>query len=209
MEVQVLEKQIYLIESLIENQPDINKIYLHAKYPYEAKYQYIINKREDVGIDHFNNPKAFIEYLNDMHDVYKNFDEYDHDKENKILIVFDDKIPDMIHNKKLESIVTEMFIRGRKLNSSLVFITQSYFKVPKDVRLNTSHFFITKIPNKRELQQIAINHSSDINTKDFANIYRKCTAEPYSFLVNDTTLASDNPLRFRKLFLEYNKNHDN
>ena len=104
----------------------------------------------------------------------------------------------MINNKKLNSIVTELFIRGRKLNISLVFITQSYFKVPKDVRLNTTHFFIAKIPNKRELQQIAINHSSDISTKDFANIYRKCTAEPYSFLVNDATLASDNPLRFRK-----------
>ena len=128
----------------------------------------------------------------------KNIDDYNPDKENKILIVFDDMIADMIHNKKLNSIVTELFIRGRKLNISLVFITQSYFKVPKDVRLNTSHFFIAKIPNKRELQQIAINHSSDINTKDFANIYRKCTAEPYSFLVNDTTLASNNPLRFRK-----------
>ena len=116
----------------------------------------------------------------------------------------------MIQNKKLNSIVTELFIRGRKLNISLVFITQSYFKVPKDVRLNTSHFFIAKIPNKRELQQIAINHSSDINTKDFANIYRKCMAEPYSFLVNDTTLPSNNPLRFRKnLFSIYNKNHDN
>ena len=94
-------------------------------------------------------------------------------------------ISDMIHNKKLDSIVTELFIRGRKLNISFVFITQSYFKVPKDVRLNTSHLFIAKIPNKRELQQIAINHSSDINTKDFANIYRKYTDEPYSFLVID------------------------
>ena len=138
-----------------------------------------------------------------------NIDEYNLDNENKILIGFDDMIADMIHNKKLDSIVTELFIRGRKLNISLVFITQSYFKVPKDVRLNTSHFFIAKIPNKRELQQIAINHSSDINTKDFANIYRKCTDEPYSFLVNDTTLASNNPLRFRKnLFGIYNKNHD-
>ena len=118
--------------------------------------------------------------------------------ENKTLIFFDDMIVDKIRNRKLDSIVTELFIRGRKSNISLVFITQSYFKVPKDVRLNTTHFFIAKIPNKRELQQIAINHSSDINTKDFANIYRKCTAEPYSFLVNDTTLASDNPLRFRK-----------
>ena len=107
-------------------------------------------------------------------------------------------IADMIHNKKLNSIVTELFIRGRKLNISLVFITQSYFKVPKDVRLNTSHFFIAKIPNKRELQQIAINHSSDISTKDFTNIYRECTAEPYSFLVIDTILASSNPLRFKK-----------
>ena len=139
-----------------------------------------------------------------MHDIYKNIDEYNIDKERKILIVFDDMIADMISNKKLNSIVNE------KINISLVFITQSYFKVPKDVRLNTSHFFIAKIPNKRELQQIAINHSSDINTKDFTNIYRKCTAEPYSFLVNDTTLASDNPLRFRKnLFNIYNKNHDN
>ena len=104
----------------------------------------------------------------------------------------------MILNKKLNSIVTKLFVRGRKLNISLVFITQSYFKVPKDVRLNTSHFLIAKIRNKTELQQIAINHSSDINTKDFANIYRKCTAEPYSFLVNDTTLPLNNPLRLRK-----------
>ena len=184
--------------NLIENQTDIDKIYLYAKDPYEAKYQYLINKREGVGINHFNDPKAFIEYSNDMHDVYKNIDDYNPDKENKILIVFDDMIADMINNKKLNSIVTELFIRGRKLNISLVFITQSYFKVPKDVRLNTSHFFIAKVPNKRELQQITINHSSDITTKDFTNIYRKCTAEPYSSLVNDSTLASNNPLRFRK-----------
>ena len=106
--------------------------------------------------------------------------------------------------------MTKLFIRGRKLNASLVFITQSYFKVTKDVRPNTTHFFIKKILNKRELQQIAINHSSDISTKDFANIYKKCTNEPYSFLVIDTMLASNNPLRFRKnLFNIYNKNHDN
>ena len=140
-----------------------------------------------------------------MCNVYKNID-----KENKILIVFDDMIADMINNKKLNSAVTELFVRGRIWNISHVFITQLYFKVPEDVRLNTSHFFIAKIPNKRELQQITINNSSDINTKNFANIYRKCTDEPYSFLVNDTTLASNNPLRFRKnLFNIYNKNHDN
>ena len=93
-----------------------------------------------------------------MRDVYKNINYYNPYKENKILIVFDDMIADMINNKKLNSIVTELFIRGRKLNISLVFITQSYFKVPKDVRLNTTHFFIAKIPNKRELQQTVTNH---------------------------------------------------
>ena len=109
-------------------------------------------------------------------------------------------IADIIKNKKLNSIVTELFIRGRKLDISQYF--QSYFKVPKDARLYTTNFFISKIQNRRELQQTAINHSSDISSKDFENIYRICTAEPYSFFVNNTTLASDNPLRFRKnLFL--------
>ena len=119
-------------------------------------------------------------------------------------------IADMTHNKKLNSIVTELFIKRRKLNMSLVFIMQSYFKVSKDVRLNTTHFFIMKIPNKRELQQIAINHSSNIDFKDFVRIYKKCTDEPYSFLVNDTMLPSNNPLRFRKnLSNIYNKTHGN
>ena len=101
----------------------------------------------------------------------------------------------MINNKKLNSVVTELFIRSRKLNISIVFITQSYFKVPKDVSLNSTHFFIMKIPNKRELQQIAL-----INR--FMKIYKKYTTEPYSFLVNDTTLPSDDPLRFRKKLLK-------
>ena len=172
--------------------------YLYAKDPFEDKNQYLINKRNGVGMNHFNDPKAFIEYSNDMQDVYKDINDYNPDKENKILMVFDDMIPDMINNEKLNSIVTELFIRGRKLNISLVFITQSYFKDPKDVRLNTTLIFIMKIPDKRELQQIAINHSSNIDTKDFIKVYKKCTDEPYSILVNDATLSSDNPLRFRK-----------
>ena len=183
--------------NLINNQPDIDKIYLYAKDPYEKKYQYLINKREEVGLDHFNNPKTFIEYSTDMRDVYKNIEDYNLGRERKILIVFDDIIADMINNKKLNPIVTELFIRGRKLNISIIFITQSYFNVPKDVRLNSTHFFIMKILNKRELQQVALNHSSDIDFKDFMKIYKECTKEPYSFLVNDTTLQSDNPLRFR------------
>ena len=137
--------------NLIENQPDIDKIYFYAKDPNEAKYQYLINKREGVGTNHFNDPKAFIDYSNDILDVCKNIDEYNLNKDNKILIVLDDMIADMINNKNLDSIVTELFIRGRKLNISLVFITQSYLKVPKKFRLNTTHFSITKIPNKREL----------------------------------------------------------
>ena len=187
--------------NLINNHPDIDKIYLYAKDPNEKKYQYLINKREKLGLDHFNDAKAFMEYSNDMQDVFKNIEEYNPIKKRKVLIVFDDMIADMINNNKLNPIVTELFIRGRKLNISIVFITQYYFKVPKDVRLNSTHFFIIKIPKKRELQQIALNHSSDIDFKDFIKIYKTCTKEPYSFLVNDTTLPSDDPLRFRKNLL--------
>ena len=115
-------------------------------------------------------------------------------------------IADMINKKKLNSIVTELFIRCRTLNISHVFITQSYYKVPKDVRLNSTQFFIMKILNKKDFQQIALNHLSDINSKDFTKIYKKYTAEPYSFLVNDATLASDNLLRFRKSLFNINVN---
>ena len=138
--------------NLINNQPHIDKIYLYAKDPYEPKYQYLINKHEKVGLDHFNDPKAFIEYSNDMQDVYKNIQEHNLGNKHKVLIFFDDMIADMINNKKLNPVVTELFIRVRKLNISIVFITQSYFKVPKDIRLNSTHFFVMKIPNKRELQ---------------------------------------------------------
>ena len=117
---------------------------MYAKDSYEAKYQYLINKREGIGINHFNDPKAFIEYSSDMRNVYKNIDDYNPEKENKTLIAFDDMTADMIQNKKLNSIVTDLFIRGRKLNICFVFITQSYFKVPKDVRLNTTHFLSQK-----------------------------------------------------------------
>ena len=105
---------------------------------------------------------------------------------------------DMLSNKTLNPIVTESFIRGRKLNISLAFITQSYFAVPKNIRLNSTYYFIMKIPNQRELYQIAFNHLSDIDFQDFMNLYKKCTAKSHSFLVIDATLASDNPVRFRK-----------
>ena len=171
--------------NLINNQPDIDKIYLYAKNPYKAKYQYLIKKREKVGLNHFDDHKAFIEYSNDMPDVYKNIEDYNTGKKRKVLIVFDDMIANMINNNKLNPVVTKLFIRGRKLNVSIAFITQSYFKVPKDVRLNSTHFFIMKIPNKRELQQIVLNHSSDIDFKHLIS------------------LPSDDTLRFRKNILKY------
>ena len=117
--------------NLIDHQPDTDKIYLYTKDLYEAKYQFLIKNCEDVGTKHFNDSKAFIEYSNDMDDIYKNIVEYNPNKKRKILIVFDDAIADMLSNKKLDLIVTELFIRGRKLNISLVFITKSYFSLPK------------------------------------------------------------------------------
>ena len=158
--------------NLITNQLDIDKIYLYAKDPYEEKYQLLINKRENTGLNHFNDLEAFIEYSNDMQDVYKNIEEYNISKKRKILIVFDDMIADMINNKELNPVVTELFIRFRKLNISMVFITPLYFKVPKDVRLNSTDPFIMKIPNKKELE-LALYHLPDIDFKDFIKIYKK------------------------------------
>ena len=118
--------------NLINNQPDIDKSKISKmKQNNEAKYQFLIEKRERTGLKYFNDPKAFIEYSNDMQDAYRNIDEYNKNKECKILIVFDDMIADRINNKKLNSVVTELFARGRKLNISLVFITQSYLQVSK------------------------------------------------------------------------------
>ena len=188
--------------NLINNESDIDIIYLYDKDQHEAKYQLSINKRESTGEKYLNDSKAFIEYSNDMGDIYKNVEEYNPNKKQKILIVVDDMIADMLCNKKLNLIVTELFIRGRKLNISLVFIAQSYFAVPKSIRLNSTHYFVMKIPNKRELQQIAFNHSSDIDFKDFMNLYKKSIGEPYSFLVIDTTLPPQNSLSFRKNLLE-------
>ena len=111
--------------NLIKNRLDIYKLYSYAKDPYEVKYQYLINKRWKVGLNHYGDPKAFIEYSNDMQDVYKNVEKYNLGKNHKVLIVFDDMIADMITNKNLNPIVTERFIRGSKFNISIIFITQS------------------------------------------------------------------------------------
>ena len=132
-----------------------------------------------------------------MDDFYKNIEEYYPNKKRKILIVFNEMIASMLSTKKLNPIVTELIIRSRKLNISLVFIPKSYFATPKNITLNSTHYFIMTIPNKRELQQTAFNHSSDIDFIDFINLCKN-TAKPYSFLVIDATLASHNLLCFRK-----------
>ena len=144
-----------------------------------------------------------------MDDIYKNIDDYNPSRKGKILIAFDDMIADIMTNERFEAIIKELFIRRRKLNIYLVFITQSYFSVPKFVRLNSTHYLVMEIDNQRELQNIAINHSANIDYKDFRKIYREYTEEPYSFSTIDTTLPASNSLRFRKNLLPIYKNYSN
>ena len=117
--------------NLLSQQPNIGKVYLYAKDPYEAKYQFLIHNKQSTGLKHFNDFKAFIEYCNNMDDIYKNIEEYSPNKKQKVLIVFNEMVSDMVSNRKLTQIGTELFIRGRKLNISLVSIKQSYLAVPK------------------------------------------------------------------------------
>ena len=161
----------------------------------------MFKNHEDAGTKHFSDPNAFTGCSNIMDDVYENIDNYKPNKQRKILTVFDDMIVDIMTNKRFQAIIKELFIRCRNLNISLVFVTNSYFSFLKDVRLNSTHYLIVKINNGRELQNIAINHSADIDYKDFVKIYRECTKKPYSFLTNDATLPASNPLRFRENLL--------
>ena len=145
----------------------------------EPKYEYLIKKRENVGIKHLNNPNAFIECSNTVDDVYENINDYNSNRKRKILIVFDDMIADIMTNRRFQAII-------------------------EDVILNSTHFLIMKINSRKELQNIAINHYADIDYKDFMKIYRECTKEPFNFLTIDTTLPASDPLRFRKnLFDSY------
>ena len=159
---------------LISQQDDIDKIFLYVKDLSEPKYEFLIKKCEDAGIKHLNDSNAFIECFNTMNDVYENIDDYNSSIKRKVLIVFDDMIAEIMTNKKFQTIIKGLFIRSRKLNISLLFIARTYFSVPKDVRLNSTHMII-KINNKKQLQNFAINHSADIDYKDFTEIYRECT----------------------------------
>ena len=160
------------LRNIISRQPDIDKIYLYAKDPHKAKHQLLFNNRQGAALKYFNDFKTFIEYLNDIDDIYENNKEYNANKKPKVLIVFGDTIADILSNEKHNPIVTELFIRGEKLNISLVCITKSYFVVPKNIRLNSAHCFIMKALNKEELQKFAFNRSSDIDFEDFMNLYK-------------------------------------
>ena len=135
-----------------------------------------------------------------MDNAFSNIDDYNANRKRRILIVFDDMIADIMTNKNFKSFIKELFIRCRKLNISIVFITQSYFRTPKDARLNSTHYLLMKLQNKKELQNIAQENSGDIDFKDFLKIYKYCTS--------DTTLPSSDPIIFRKNFLEYPYKND-
>ena len=193
---------------LINNFHPIDKIYSYAKDTDERKYQYLIHKREQAGIKNLNDPHAFIEYSSDMNDALDDINNYNKNRDKKVLIIFDDMIADIMRSEKFKTIVKELFIRCRKLNISIVFITQSYFRTPKDARLNSNHYILMKIGNKKELKNIAEENSGYLDFKDFLKIYNHCTKEPYSFMMVDTRPTArvtfkknfDEPIDLRHLF---------
>ena len=169
---------------------------MYAKGPYAAKYQFLINNQESTGLKHLNDSKPYNEYSN----IWMIFIKILKNTVKKF-IVCDNMIDDILSNKKLSPLITKLFIRDRKLDISLIFIIHTYFAAPKDISVNSTHYFVKKTPNKL-LQQISFNHSSDIDFKDFMNLCKKCAAKLYSFLVIDGTLKLDNPSSFKKNLLE-------
>ena len=160
---------------LRNNLHPIDKIYLYAKDIHEPKHEYLINKREQAGIKNLNDPHAFIEYSDDMDDVLDDINNHNKNRDKKVLIVFDDMIADIEYNKKFKRRIKELFYRARKINVSIIFITQSYFRALKDARLNSTHYILMKIGNKKELKRIAEETSGHLDYKDFLKIYHYCT----------------------------------
>ena len=185
---------------LINDLHPIDKIYLYAKDIHEPKYEYLINKREQGGIKNLNDPHAFIEYSGDMNDVLDDINDYNKNGDKKVLIVFDDMIADIEYNKNFKRIIKELFYRARKINVSIVFITQSYFRALKDARLNSTPYILMKIGNKKELKRIAEKKLGHLDYKDFLEIYNYCTREPYSFMKIDTRPTAS--VIFKKNFKE-------
>ena len=156
-------------------------------FPQIEDYNNRITKIEPYIINLNNDPNAFIEHSNSVDDIFPQIEDYNKKRKRKILIIFDDMISHIMSDKKAQQILKDLFIRCRKLNISLCFLTQSYFSGPKDVRLNCTHYILFKLNNRTELQNIAISHSADIDYKDFIKIYRDCTKKLYNFLTIDTT----------------------
>ena len=185
---------------LINNLHPIDKICLYAKDIHKPKYECLINKREQTGIKNLNDPHAFIEYSDDMDDLLDDINNYNKNRDKKVLIVFDDMIADIEYNKKFKRIIKELFYRACKVNVSIVFITQSYFRALKDARLNNTHYIIMKINNKEELKRIAEGKSGHLDYKDFFKMHNYCTKEPYSFMTTDARPTAS--ISFKKNFDE-------
>ena len=152
---------------LINDLHPIDKIYLYAKDLHEPKYEYLINKREQAGIKNLDDPNAFIEYSDDMNDVLDDINNYNKNRDKKVLIVFDDMIADIEYNKKFKRIIKELFYRAHKINVSIVFIMQLYFRALKDARLNNTHYILMKIGNEKEFKSIAEEKSGHLDYKDY------------------------------------------
>ena len=180
---------------LINNLHPIDKIYLYAKDIHEPKYEYLINRREQAGIKNLDDPKVCIEYSDDMDDVLDGINNYNKNRDKKVLIVFDDTIPGIEYNKNFKRIIKELFYRARTINVSTVFITQSYFRALKDARLNSTHYILMKINNKKELKRIAEEKSGHLDYKDFLKMYNHCTKEPYLFMLIDTRPTASIPFK--------------
>ena len=180
---------------LINNLHPIDEIYLYAKDIHGPKYEYLINKREQAGIKNLNDPQALIEYSDDMNDVLDDINNYNKNRDKKVLIVFDDMIADVEYNKNFKQILKELFYRARKINVSIVFITQSYFKALRDARLNSTHNILMKIRNKKELKRIAEEKSGHLDYEDFLKMYNYCTKEPYSFMTIDARHTASIPFK--------------
>ena len=185
---------------LINNLHPIDKIYLYAKDIHEPKYEYLINKREQAEIKNLNDPNAFIEYSDDMNDVLDDINDYNKNRDKKVLIVFDDMIADIEYNKNFKRIIKELFYSARKINVSIVFITQSYFRALKDARINSTYYILMRIGNKKELKRIAEEKSCHLDYKDFFKMYNYCTEDPYSFMTIDTRPIAT--IQFKKDFNE-------
>ena len=185
---------------LINNLHPIDKTYLYVKNLHEPKYEYLLNRREQAGIKNLIDPKSFIEYSDNTDDVLDDINNYNKNRDKKLLIVFDDMIADIEYKKNFQQIIKELFYRARKINVSIVFITQCYFRTLKDARLHSTHYILMKIGNKKELNSIAEEKSGNLDYKDFLKMYNYCTSKPYSFMTIDA--RPNATMVFRKSFTE-------